>query len=386
MSRVVCVVLLFFSCLLCVACSSVEIQKIERRFLPDRWLSKGDKVSAAVIAPAPKPGEDKALFERGLAAEIAGEWSQARVFYEKAIDGGSPYAAYRLGEMILQGNGGPLKEDKAMSYFEQASKGGLSAADVLLGDSYFLGRGTVKSFEKAAEAYLRAAEHDHPYAQYMLSIFYKEGLGVTANLHRSLKWFFKADSLTANADAKYRIGRLYQRGDGFVKDPKEALLWMERAAKDGDEQALVALGDFYREGKTVPRNYELALVFYNQAQEKGSAYAQYNIGMMYYNNEGVPRNDIEAARWFSLAAKNGAEHAQYRLAQMFYDGMGVPQDDVQAFAWWSLSANHKVEGSHTPDMKKLIARMSPEQQRRALLLAEDYKRQYGSLLQAPEDP
>jgi hypothetical protein len=48
-----------------------------------------------------------------------------------------------------------------------------------------------------------------------------------------------------DAESQFRLGRMYDEGDGITKDLSEAVKWYRKAAEQGSLEAQVALGDLY---------------------------------------------------------------------------------------------------------------------------------------------
>jgi TPR repeat protein len=77
--------------------------------------------------------------------------------------------------------------------------------------------------------------------------------------------------------AQFRVGYLYERGDGVAQDYKEAMrLYLLSAAQ-------------------------------------GNAVAQFRIGYLYEKDWGVPQDDAQAMRWYKKAAAQGNQPANSRL-------------------------------------------------------------------------
>jgi len=51
-----------------------------------------------------------------------------------------------------------------------------------------------------------------------------------------------------NPHAQYTLGYMYYYGQGLVEDTEQALLWIRRAAAQGDARALEALGNLAASG------------------------------------------------------------------------------------------------------------------------------------------
>lgn len=112
-----------------------------------------------------------------------------------------------------------------------------------------------------------------------------------------------------NVLAQYRIGIMYNNGEGVRQDFGEAVRWFQRAAILGYAPAQSSLGVKYEKGQGVRRNYGEAVKWYRHGAEQGYAGAQYRLGRMYVLGHGVRRNYTEAVAWFNLAANQGVEDA-----------------------------------------------------------------------------
>ena len=316
-----------------------------------------------------------AQYEFGL-EEVRQNYVEAAKWYEKSALQGYGYAAYRLAQLYSAGKGVPYDLKQANHWYQVAMDQKILPAKVELAQAALLGTGMPRDLQKAYTLFKEAADKDDPFAQYVLSEFYREGIFVSVSLDQSVYWYYRADNLSGNAKAKYQIGQLLLRGQGFAKDMKKAFQWTLQSAESDYLAAQVALGDWYLDGHMmVGKDYEQARRWYSRAAQQGSALAQYNLGQLYYNGFGVPQDYHKAAEYLMEAAKQGAPHAQYRLADMYFNGLGVKQSNIQAYAWWSLAATDHDEGGNE-GMRAVIARMMPAEQAKAIDLANQYRAQY----------
>ena len=74
--------------------------------------------------------------------------------------------------------------------------------------------------------------------------------------------------------AQYRLGRLYEAGDGVPGDDVEALRWFHAAGGQGDKEALVSIGIFHEDGRGVPRDTFKAYMWWEIAARHGSGLAR----------------------------------------------------------------------------------------------------------------
>lgn len=93
---------------------------------------------------------------------------------------------------------------------------------------------------------------------------------------------------SGDVDAQSLLGwEYYQPRYDTTPNVQEAIKWFELAAKQGDEEAPLALGDIYYEGEQVRVDYAKAYALFNQATQRGVNLAWSRLGMMYANGQYV---------------------------------------------------------------------------------------------------
>lgn len=142
----------------------------------------------------------------------------------------------------------------------------------------------------------------------------------------------KADA--GDADAQCGLGRQYELGLGVRRDNRQAVLWLQRSAEQGEIIAEVELGVVFDE----MQDFAQALIWYRKAAEQGNARAEYNLGLAYGNGESVTKDLAQANAWFRKSADQGDALAQTNLAVDYEHGIGVPQDYRQAADWYRKAA------------------------------------------------
>lgn len=110
-------------------------------------------------------------------------------------------------------------------------------------------------------------------------------------------------------EAQYRLGMMYDSGNGVVHDPLETVNWLRKAAGQGHTEAQFNLGTMYDSGHGVSRDYSEAAKWYQKAAEQGYVSAQKNLGAKYGLGQGVPQSHTEAYIWSAIAAKSGDKGA-----------------------------------------------------------------------------
>lgn len=165
--------------------------------------------------------------------------------------------------------------------------------------------------------------------------------------------------------AQYNLGNLYRDGKGVPQNAYIARDWQEKAAAQGDRDAMYALGSLYRQGALgISGDGQHALAFYwlEQAAMRGHPQAQAELAGLYARGEGVVRNPAIAAKWqraaataqtgtentdnsgltaieqTEQAAMHGDTQAQIALANHYALGDGIARDVEAALKWWQVAA------------------------------------------------
>ncbi|MBS0318960.1 MAG: sel1 repeat family protein [Proteobacteria bacterium] len=172
-----------------------------------------------------------------------------------------------------------------------------------------------------------------------------------------------------DAEAQYRIGRMYEFGAGYPKDMAQAIAWYTKAGNQGHADAQQELGVIYALGDGVPKNDKLAATWFDRAADLGNATAQYNLGLMYAKGTGVPLDNAQAVGWWRKAAQQGEPNAQFKLGVAYQNGEGVAANPVLAYANYAVAARngYKDAAAYRDDVGKAL----PPAQRQAAQAAAD---------------
>ncbi len=191
-------------------------------------------------------------------------------------------------------------------------------------------------YSEAMPLFLDAAEQGYALAQFKLGKIYEYGEGVEVDEKQAFMWYKKAAEAN-NTEAQNYLALLYSGGFCVEQDEKAALYWYERAAENGDDEAKYNAGILYADKK---RNTEANALFLELA-EKGHAPAQGALGDTYYAGDGVAIDFEQAFMWYKKSAESGYEYACYKLAKLYHKGEGVKQDMETAIYWYEKSAEDK---------------------------------------------
>ncbi|MES2212965.1 MAG: tetratricopeptide repeat protein, partial [Pseudomonadota bacterium] len=346
--------------------------------LTEMYAQGGNLHSKALEQQVNLLGEGRALMMKGMRYELGDgmpkDMARAAETYALAAQKNMPFAAYRLAELYLDGQGVHRDTVQAYYYLNIAAKAGMAPAHLKIAQLLFQQR-RVNTAE-LLEHLEAAAALSQPLAAYWLSILYRNPIpGMVKNIDASIEWHAKADDMSGNALGKYEIGRMYDRGLGFSRDFAEAFRWYLPAAEQGLQEAQIALGNLYYSGQGIEQNFGEAMYWYKKASVDGAPAASYQLALMYANGEGADMSLETAAHWMRLSAMAKYRPAQFRLAQWYRDGVGVKQSDVEAYAWWRTANAQIFEGSYR-EFETVYRRLTPKELKKAQILALRYQGDY----------
>lgn len=129
-----------------------------------------------------------------------------------------------------------------------------------------------------------------------------------------------ADELT-EVQREHLMGYIYYFVDADeIQDCDKAKYWFDRAAKQGDEEALNNLGLLHFVGCGVDKNYKKAEEYFLLANQKGSLQAKANLGELYREGGyGIEQDYDKALKWYQLAIKDNPYRAYNGLASLYID-------------------------------------------------------------------
>ena len=122
--------------------------------------------------------------------------------------------------------------------------------------------------------------------------------------------------------------------DGGNGNPADALKYLTQASEKGQPVAQYRLGNLYEHGQGVAADPVKAARWYELSATQGNRKAMHNLAVFYASR----RDMADAARWFAKAAALGLADSQFNLAILYERGDGVPQSLVQAYKWYAIAA------------------------------------------------
>ncbi len=150
-------------------------------------------------------------------------------WWTKAADQKNAAAQYNLGAFYLE-DGRHQDFDKALAWFNKSAKNGVKVPLELL--RMAKEKKEAAEQRKAIDELTASAESGSPEAQKELGNVYYNGKGTVVNRKKAEYWWTKAAD-QKNAAAQYNLGILYLEDEDFDK----AILWLNKASKNGDKDA-----------------------------------------------------------------------------------------------------------------------------------------------------
>ena len=197
-------------------------------------------------------------------------------------------------------------------------------AQFMLALCYENGRGVTKSYPRAIRWYKMAEDNisndlaknpDHVWDKAYEE--FKETLEDFSDIDEALDNFFCEDSpeelncITESAefgdvDSQAYLMKMYEFDGG---NDDEVLYWTEKAAQNGNTEAMDNLGKMYYYGNMVKQDYKSALYWLEKAASKGSEFSCCLLGKYYE----VQKQYKVSAKWYHLYAKRSIKSRNKRL-------------------------------------------------------------------------
>ena len=160
---------------------------------------------------------------------VAGFLLLNALFVGSAIAGGD--AEYRQAQNLFEA--GDYSE--AAVYLQKAVDKGHSAARLPLAAMYREGMGVRQDPVRAFELFTISANEGYPSAQFTLGAIYRAGEGVETDYSMAYKWFLAAAQQGEEA-SQNNLGTMYEAGRGVRSNRVVALMWYEIAAVNGSRR------------------------------------------------------------------------------------------------------------------------------------------------------
>jgi localization factor PodJL len=159
---------------------------------------------------------------------------------------------------------------------------------------------------------VQLASAGNPAALAILGLRALDGTGRPVNLPEAVRLLTQAAE-KGQAVAQYRLGTLYERGQGVTPDPVKAAHWYELSASQGNRKAMHNLAVSYASGANGKKNMAESARWFAKAASLGLSDSQFNLAVLYERGDGVPQSLLDAYKWYSIAAAAGDAESKQRM-------------------------------------------------------------------------
>jgi TonB family protein len=138
--------------------------------------------------------------------------------------------------------------------------------------------------------------------------------------------------------AMYLYAKMLEAGDGFPRDPGQALRLIVEAAEKNFAAAMYEEGRMLLEGRRLPKDPDKGLELVRNAAVLRNRPAQFYLAAAYERGDGLPQSPEQARQYYRLCALQGETICQVRLARLLLDRPDrEDRDYLQAIAWLELA-------------------------------------------------
>jgi TonB family protein len=152
--------------------------------------------------------------------------------------------------------------------------------------------------------------------------------------------------------AMYLYAKMLEAGDGFPRDPDQALHLIVDAAEKNFAAAMYEEGRMLLEGRRLPKDPDKGLVLVRNAAVLRNRPAQFYLGAAYESGDSLPQSPEQARQYYRLCALQGETLCQVRLAKLLLNKVDrEDRDYMQAVAWLEL-ADEKGDAQARPLLER----------------------------------
>jgi TPR repeat protein len=197
--------------------------------------------------------------------------------------------------------------------------------------------------------------------------------------------------------ALWRLGVMYEKGEGVQKDRTKAFLYFRELANENADtppksvgadivaQSFLKIGEYYREGVPdagVQADNSLSRkLLLHAASYFGDPDAQFKVGQLYLDENEFGYSPLQSARWLSLASRKGHAAAQATLGDLMFNGEGIDADPVEGLMWLTLAERHAggTDDEHwiAELHERALSVASPDQRQQAIKAADSLGGRFG---------
>ena len=148
-------------------------------------------------------------------------------------------------------------------------------------------------------------------------------------------------AIATDRSAQYLFGLTLLTGDGLPRDRDAGILWVVKAAEQGDPSAARDVAGRLRNGTAIAVDETKVAAALKPDADAGEVEAMRALGPMIIRGRGVKQDPATGLAMVKRAAEKGSFDAEKDLFQLYLDGApGVPVNRPEAMKWLAASARH----------------------------------------------
>ena len=229
----------------------------------------------------------------------------------------------------------------------------------------------------------RSANRGYVEAQFALGKIYHFGKpSVIRDLKKAAFWYEKAAE-QGDLQALHNLEILKKEPDYKLvsapdMDEKWHMQWTIKMAGYGDMQSQFQMGQMYLKGIKIRMDYEQAVYWFEKAAVQGHIESMFALGNLYASGKGIPADIEKALFWYEQAALRDYAPAQKKLSEIFAGFEYKTPDLVKAAGWLYVSLlplfpNEKDLTKVSPELENLFSQMTQGEKEKALYFAYSFR-------------
>lgn len=314
--------------------------------------------------------------------DIAKDVPRALVLLEQAARDGDASAAFRIGMLLEEGAVVPRDQARAVGYLRAAAIGGIADAFRNVGVAYSTGRGVKRDYAEAL-AWLILAQKLEPTSTvadelrtYLTKVRRPEIIAAGERraplLAQELEQTTVAKALPS--PAPLGVGGVSASPgtdeDGLpvklIAPTGRVFRWpnvtaLQRAADQGNTDALAALGQVLLEGKLLDEDTRRAVTLLERAAQAGSPDAAQHLAELYAKGTKYPRDETKAFTYTLQAARGGVRTAAHNLGALYANGTGTKANYTEALAWLLVAQHFKIDAGQAKRIRDYLVKTDAKQ-------------------------
>lgn len=275
---------------------------------------------AAVDAARPlaEKGNTDALFLLGYASETGQGTDPSREealkFYLQAAEKDHKESTYRRA-LILLNSEDDKERETGKAALEKAAESDAANAGRILGEAWLQGQFDKKpNADKAEEWWTKSSDAGDLNSLFLLARLYSGEFGfeTKADPAKAITFYRRAAKL-GGVSAYVALGSRLLNGPEEFRDEKEGREWIEKALKEKQFDAYLAMGDFE---EIVKKNPKAAYDAYLKGAEAEQIECMLRCARFLYQGVAGAKDPEKGREWLDKAAKAGSATAHFEIARL----------------------------------------------------------------------